>query len=197
VSARTALRPNTDGQLKASSSRPAASRPTSALPPATPAHTPTARSRVSGGNVAVMIDSVVGMIIAAPTPITARTAISWPASLSWVATSAPPPKTARPASRTPRRPRRSPMAPAGSRSPAKTSAYASTIHCSCVVDAPVARAMSGSATFSDDTALTTAPSEMHIEIRIRRCERSIGGSGLSGRAGASRRTCPRSSVAAY
>jgi hypothetical protein len=41
-----------------------------------------------------------------------------------------------------RRPKRSPIAPAGSSSPAKTSAYASTTHCSCVGVAPVSRARS-------------------------------------------------------
>ena len=105
-----------------SSNRPEASRPTSALPPATPAQIPTARSGASAEKVPVMIDSVVGMIIAAPRPMTARTAIRVPGSESCVATSAPRPKIARPASSTVRRPSRSSIAPAGRSSPANTRA---------------------------------------------------------------------------
>ena len=45
--------------------------------PANPAQIPTALGRSSGGNTLVIVDSVPGMISAAPIPMIARTAISW------------------------------------------------------------------------------------------------------------------------
>src|SRR5579862_8859314 len=53
------------------------------------------------------------------------------------------------------------MAPAGSSSEANTREYASMIQASCVWVACVARAISGSATFSDDIAATTVASARH------------------------------------
>src|SRR5579862_2076637 len=53
------------------------------------------------------------------------------------------------------------MAPAGSSSEANTREYASMIQASWVWVACVARAISGSATFSDDIAATTAASARH------------------------------------
>ena len=55
------------------SSRPETNRPSTAPPPASPTHSPTALPRSSGGKEVVMIDSVVGMVNAAPTPMTAGT----------------------------------------------------------------------------------------------------------------------------
>ena len=63
------------------------------------------------------------------------------------------------------RPIRSPIAPAGRSSAAKVSAYAATIHCSCVCEAPVPRAISGSATFRLATAPTTIISARHITLK--------------------------------
>ena len=128
ISASTTLRPKTQDQLATSRIAPETSSPSRALPPATPAQAPTARSRSPAGKFEVMIESVVGMISAAPRPMKARIAIRVEGSLTVVAIAAPMPKIARPASSTRRRPSRSPRAPAGSSSPAKTSAYASTIH---------------------------------------------------------------------
>ena len=69
-------------------------------PPANPAQMPIALALSSGGKLDVMIDSVTGMIIAAPTPATTRATIitssSSPASDPMVAT----PNTARPESST-------------------------------------------------------------------------------------------------
>ena len=83
--------------------------------------TPMARGRSASGKRVVMTDSVVGMIAAAPTPISIRTTISWPGSLSSrpSAAAARRRRPARPASSS-RRPNRSPSAPASSSSPAKT-----------------------------------------------------------------------------
>ena len=47
--------------------------------PAKPAHTPTARGAASGGKTLVIVDSVPGMISAAPTPVSTRQAMSVPA----------------------------------------------------------------------------------------------------------------------
>lgn len=103
-----------------SRSSPDANRPSTAPPPATPTHSPTARPRSSGGNEVVITDSVVGMTNAAPTPITARQAMTTVGSEARAATAAPEPKIARPASSVPLRPYRSPTAPANSSSPANT-----------------------------------------------------------------------------
>ena len=88
---------------------------------ASAAQIPIALPRSSSGKTLAMIDSVAGMISAAPTPISARIAITWPA-LS--ATSAPrlaSPKTVIPAWSASLRPSRSPSVPNTSSSPEKTS----------------------------------------------------------------------------
>ena len=64
---------------------------------------------------------VIGVRIAAPTPIAARTAMSWPGSSTRAPRAEAPPNSARPISSRRLRPYRSPSAPAGSSSPAKTS----------------------------------------------------------------------------
>src|SRR5829696_6057245 len=69
------------GQEKNSSKAPETKRLTNVPAPATPAHTPTAPARSSGGNTLVTIESVIGMIIAAPTPETVLSAISAPGYL--------------------------------------------------------------------------------------------------------------------
>ncbi len=60
---------------------PLPNRPRTAPPPATPTQTPMAFGRSSTGKEVVITDSVVGMIAAAPMPISARSAISWAGSL--------------------------------------------------------------------------------------------------------------------
>ena len=67
-----------------------------------------------------MTDSVVGMIAAAPTPMSARSAISRPGSSVTMPNAAAVPKTASPTSSRPLRPKRSPSAPANRSRPAKT-----------------------------------------------------------------------------
>src|SRR3954451_16919160 len=83
-----------------------------------------------------MIESVAGIINAAPTPLSARTAITWSDA---TATSAPrlaSPKIEMPAWSARLRPKRSPSTPNTSNKPAKTSKYESTIHCSFEGEAP-------------------------------------------------------------
>jgi hypothetical protein len=77
--------------------------------------------RCSLENVPVIVDKVAGMTSAAPKPITARSPISSPAEVAVMATAEPAPKIVSPAISARRRPKRSPMAPAGSSSDANTS----------------------------------------------------------------------------
>jgi hypothetical protein len=86
--------------------------------PATAAQIAIAFGRSSSGKMFVRIESVVGMMPAAPTPITARAAISSPAVPDIAASTEPAAKTTRPLTRARRRPKRSPSVPAASRSPA-------------------------------------------------------------------------------
>jgi hypothetical protein len=122
IPASTTLTAKADRQENHCSSVPVASRPSRALPPATAAHTLTARVRAAGGNVPVIVDSVAGMTSAAPRPIRPRRKISSLAEEAVIATAEAPPKMASPAISARRRPKRSPRAPAGSSSSAaKTS----------------------------------------------------------------------------
>src|SRR5919198_1189046 len=77
-------------------SRPDAKRPRTAPPPAPPTS--------SGGKEVVITDNVVGITSAAPTPITARAAISADGLETNTAAPAAAPKTTSPATSTPRRP---------------------------------------------------------------------------------------------
>ncbi len=87
-----------------------------------PAQMAMARARSAGMvNTLVTIDSVAGMISAAPRPMRQRVAMSWPADPAKADATEPSPKTTRPAVRAPRRPKRSPRLPAVSSRPAKTS----------------------------------------------------------------------------
>ena len=63
-------------QRRCSVSRPPASGPIASARADTPAQMPIAVPRCRGGNVAVMIESVAGLISAAPIPCTTRAAIS-------------------------------------------------------------------------------------------------------------------------
>src|SRR5829696_3270138 len=125
VSARaasTTLRAKIEGQEKNSSKAPETRRLTNVPAPATPAHTPTAPLRSSGGNTLVTIESVIGMIVAAPTPETVLSAISAPGLSAKTAAAEAIPNTTNPTSSTSLRPWRSPKAPAGNNNPANTTA---------------------------------------------------------------------------
>ena len=110
----------------------------------------------------VMIDSVAGITSAAPMPMTARPAITCPASEARPATSDPDPNTTSPASSARLRPKRSPSAPAVSSEPANTIAYASRIHATCDADAPSASCIVGIAVTRPETDITTSTSDRHI-----------------------------------
>src|SRR5260221_374831 len=98
------------------------------LRPVVPAQRPMARPRSCGSKTRVMIASVAGMIAAAPTPMSARVAMSCDALVAKVETSEPRPKTPIPKVRTLRRPIRSPSEPRVRRRPAKTRREESTLY---------------------------------------------------------------------
>ena len=111
---------STDPHQKCSSRIPLMSGPMAPPAPAKPAHTAMALPRSWGGKTTVRMDSVAGMISAAPSPITARRAMSCIGSPAWLATTAATANTPSPVSRARLRPKRSPRAPAKSRKPANT-----------------------------------------------------------------------------
>jgi hypothetical protein len=112
---------NTEFQAKWSSSQPPLTGPMAMPMPANPAQMPIALPSSRGGNEAVRIDSVDGMISAPPTPMSARAAISSPDPGASAASREPVPNTSNPAVSARRRPKRSPSEPAVSSSPANTS----------------------------------------------------------------------------
>ena len=76
------------------------------------------------------------------------------------------PKITRPTSSAHLRPKRSPSAPAGNSTPAKTSAYDSMIHSDSVEFAPNCLMIVGIATLSELTATTMVTRLMHNTARI-------------------------------
>ena len=101
---------------------PPISGPIAAPAPANPAHTAMAFARSRRGNADCSRLSVDGMIKAAPMPMMARQAmraVAWPMKALAADALA---KITNPVSRAPLRPKRSPMAPAGSSRAAKTRA---------------------------------------------------------------------------
>ena len=129
---------------------------------AKPDQMPTARPRSSDGNTAVMVDRVPGMIMAAPTPMTARATMRTEAELAAAPTIEPVPNTTVPTNSTLRRPTRSPSAPIGSTSAASATVYASAIQVNCVAEAPMATATWGSTRFTPDTDPTTRTRARHM-----------------------------------
>ena len=118
--ASTTFSPKKELHEKNSSRMPLPNRPRTAPPPAIPTQTPMALGRSSGGNDVVITAKVVGMIAAAPSPISARSTISWSGSVVSIPSPAADPNTASPPTSSSRRPNRSPSAPANSSSPANT-----------------------------------------------------------------------------
>jgi hypothetical protein len=108
-------------QSNASISRPPATGPAPKPRPAIMAQMPIAQCRRSAGNASTMIDSASGASIAAPTPCSARIAIS----ISSLVESAQPAEKAvnhtKPSTNTRFRPYRSPSVPPTSRSDANAS----------------------------------------------------------------------------
>jgi hypothetical protein len=154
-------------QSKAWSSQPPTIGPSAIAAPVIAPHKPIAcaRSRRSV-NTFVKSESVDGNTIAAPTPITARAAISAPAlSVSPPARLARP-KTDSPASSIPLRPNRSDKLPTTSTDPANSKLKASTTHCSCELDACSWRTSVGSATLTIVVSRLIKNAASSNEVRI-------------------------------
>ena len=105
-----------------SSSAPPVMGPKATATPLLAPHRPMALARAARSRKTwVRMDSVVGKTAAAPMPVNARAAMSSPGVLANAARALPRPKTASPATRTPRRPSRSDRLPPARTSAAKTS----------------------------------------------------------------------------
>ena len=114
---------NTEPHQKWASSRPPTIGPSASPAPLVPDQNPSARWRSpASANMFVMIDSVEGMISAAPIPIPARAAISMPTLPEKAAQVEPAANRARPAMNVRLRPTRSARLPATSIRPPNTSA---------------------------------------------------------------------------
>ena len=99
-------------QLKCSSSQPPTIGPSAIATPALAPHRPMARARSARPvNTFEIRESVAGNVIAAPSPITARAAISCAGLVVKPPATLATPNTARPASSMPLRPRRSERLP--------------------------------------------------------------------------------------
>ena len=120
-----------------------------------------ARSRRSV-NTLVMIESVAGMISAAPMPMIARVAMRWLALVAKAEAIDAEPMIVRPMARAPRRPNRSPSEPIVSSRPANTRMYESTTHWSWLVDASRSRCNVGRATFTIVLSITISSRLRHI-----------------------------------
>ena len=100
---------------------------------------PIAQPRRSGGKAVLSTASAIGMIVAAPTPCTARAAINASAVGDSAHAADAAANNASPAANTRRRPNRSPSADAVNSSTAKLRVYALTVHSSCSIEAPRSR----------------------------------------------------------
>jgi hypothetical protein len=154
-------------QSETSSNQPPTIGPSAIAAPVIAPHKPIAcaRSRRSV-NTFEISDSVEGNTIAAPTPITARAAISWPGLSMNPPARLAIPKTDKPASSMPLRPNRSDRLPAASTDPANTKLKASTTHCSCELDACSWRTSDGSATLTIVVSRLITNAASRSEIRI-------------------------------
>ena len=113
---------NTEPQKKCSSRYPPVTGPSATARPLVAAQIEMAMARCAASvNTLTSSASVAGKISAAPTPIAARQAMSWPGVDDRAARIDVAPNTAMPTIKVPLRPKRSPMLPAAISSPANTS----------------------------------------------------------------------------
>jgi hypothetical protein len=115
------LRRKIDSHLTFSTSQPPAVGPSASASPETPAQMPMAFARSLGGKVTVRIDREPGMSSAAPTPWMARKEMSCPVDWARPHANEASVNTARPATNTRFRPKRSPAIPPVSSRDAKAS----------------------------------------------------------------------------
>src|SRR5262249_49118273 len=110
-------------------------------------HTPTAWARALGSvNVLVMIARLAGVINALPNPCTARNPTNAPSDGANPQANEDAINTAIPQPKSRRRPNRSPSEPHRNSTLARTSTYASTVHCRPDSEEPRPRCSDGSAT---------------------------------------------------
>jgi hypothetical protein len=134
---------------EASSSQPPTIGPSAIATPVLAPHRPIARARSERPVKMLEIsDSVAGNTIAAPRPMKQRATISWLAVAVRPPATLARPNTARPVSSMPLRPTRSLRLPLTSSSAANTRLYASTTHCSWLLEACSSRTSVGSATLT-------------------------------------------------
>ncbi len=117
-------------------------------------------------NTLVKMARLAGKMNAAATPMRARVPINVAVEWDAAAATEKSPKNTRPTCMVALRPSRSPIPPPARRSPAKAKLYASTIHCSPVIDAPNSRLSVGSATLTIVLSTTTRKTERHRTGRI-------------------------------
>ena len=127
-----------------------------------PAQVPIALPRSSGGNVFVMIESVAGIISAAPTPCIARPAMSHTSVCEKAMKRLERPKIATPIRKTRRRPKMSPRRPPVTSRTAKVSVYALTVHSRLLIETFRSRWIEGRATFTTVLSSITMNSAKHI-----------------------------------
>ena len=152
--------------------------PSATATPATADHSAMAmaRSRASVKTL-VRIDSVAGMISAAPMPITARAATSaFDATGERRHRRRRRRRSTRPMLSAPLRPKRSPRLPAVSNRPANTSVYESTTHCSWLMLVPRSRTSVGSATLTIVLSITITNKLRHSTARVSQRRRCTGSS---------------------
>ncbi len=161
----------TEPHQACSSSQPPMIGPAATATPLTALQIPIALARSPGSvKVLVRIASVAGKISAAPTPISARPAMSISALPASPANADVAPNTTRPTMSARLRPYRSPSPPAASSRPVNTRRYASTIHWSWLVDASRAVERVGRATLTmvPSRTVTNTASETTARIAQRR-----------------------------
>ncbi len=170
---------NTEPHQKCASSRPPTIGPSARPTPEVAAQMPKARcrSRLSG-NMFPMMDSVDGLISAAPMPIEARAAISAPIEPARAAQVDPARKNTSPARNVRLRPNRSASEPATSSRPAKTSTYASVTHCNWLVVACNCRTSAGRTTLRMVLSSVTTSNARHSTPRF--TQRRADGAGCAG-----------------
>ena len=132
-------------QFQPSMTAPPTSGPTATPRPATPPQMPMAAGRRRAGTEPASRVSESGMMPAAPKPCTARAAMSCHGSVLRAANTLAMVKITMPATKTVRRPMRSPRAAAARMKVAKARVKAFTNHCSSSMEAPRSRRMAGRA----------------------------------------------------
>ncbi len=169
---------NTECHGKCCSSTPPRTGPSGRPAATTAVRMPTALGRSASLNAAETTARDSGNTIPAPSPITARAAISSPAETDSAHHTDAPRNTASPASSSRLRPNRSPASPAGSMTPANAREYASTIHCRSLVLACSAAEIDGSAMFKIVRSRATTSTDRLVAPSIHRPARTGASSTL-------------------